>query len=310
MSNLERIGNYEFERRYEEIDKNNLQYDVSKQYFDVSMSLHSFIYEDPFLKVARRLVIHGNMDYGGKLGPSHLTRDERIDDAKKNMDRFLKDGKVDPKDVRIMRNNPDRNDPKLYVVNIDEQEVGDNHIVKDVGDFVYTYNPDIVLAIQPADCPTMIASGENPKGRIYMMAHYGWQGSANDFVGQTSSVWDSLDIERSSLSIYLTPGAQAESFHYHNYPVDPRKKFTHVDTSELFVNVRNTGENPDKPWEFSIDTPFFVYHQILKLHDIKPSQIFCDTNNTSSAESGYSSNTRSINNSEDNTRDLVIAKLY
>jgi len=66
----------------------------------------------------KRVVVNGNMSPLNKLGPNDLTVEQRIEDAKKNVDDFLYKNDIDPADVRLLL--PERNyETPLTVVNLD-----------------------------------------------------------------------------------------------------------------------------------------------------------------------------------------------
>ncbi len=269
--------------------------------------------EHPEAAAAQRVIAAGNMSPLGPYGPVEMTEERRIEDAKDNMAQLFASLSVSPESVHMLFPERDYTTP-LTVINIDEEPVDENTTyprrVTTSGDFIYTRNPNNLLAARPADCPIMFASANTPEGQIYMLVHYAWQGAANHYVEQTAVALDTLGVDMASMKIYLTPGGQAESYPYTNYPEDPRVKFP--DTEGLFVNVaEKTAEDGSKVWDFAIDTPKFVYDQIIEKLGVDPTQVFCDTSDTSALNSGYSSHGRSrrlAHQGESNTRDIVIMR--
>lgn len=261
-----------------------------------------------------RYVTGGNMSTVGGYGPIELPLEERSENAKKNMQRFFESISVPATSVYLL--NPNRNySTPIDVVNVDTQKISDDTEwplrLENSGDFIYTRDPNKVLAVRPADCPVMIASANTPEGGIYMMVHYAWAGAASGYVEQTAEIFDSLGVDRSSLEIYLSPGGQAETFTYTDYPQDPRKEYPAENLEKLFRTVtERVKDDGSTVYNFRIDTPKYVYDQVLKHLNVQPKQVFCDTSDTSSLDSGYSSHGRSVrlqDQGESNTRDIVVA---
>lgn len=315
-----------FAHRYKEIDAANARsfyMNNPNRSFDVFQSVHSFgeprvdlsaqpENTDVAALAARRVVAGGNMSNLGTYGPPEMTPEERIEDANTNMHNFLES--IEVPEVSVYMLNPERDySTPLTVVDVDAQETQETDAwprrLDNSGDFLYTRDRKKVLGVRPADCPVMIASADTPEGKLYMMVHYAWKGAANQYVKQTADIFDSLGVDRDSLEVYLTPGGQAESFPYTNYPQDPRKEFPGTDG--LFAKVReHEKEDGTKVWDFGIDTPKFVYDQVIEQFGIDPKQVFCDTSDTSALESGASSHGRSMRlqkQGEANARDFVTA---
>lgn len=308
-----------FEHRYKVIESlNEKSFYMTNPHrsFDVFMSAHNtggYREEYTPATAAKRLIrqehlLSGNVSDLGTYGPSDMTPEERAADGKANMARFFEQIGIPKENVYVL--NPERDyDTPLTIVNADEQKITEETVwpvrLDQTGDFVYTRNPNKVLAGRPADCPILFASADTPEGRIYILVHYAWKGAAHHYVAQTADAFDVLGVDRTSLEIYLTPGAQAENFPFTHYPRDPREEYPN--TEGLFVNVQ---ENGDETWNFDIDTPHFVYSQVIEQLGIDPKQVFCDTSDTASLESGYSSHGRSMRlkeHGENNTRDIVVA---
>lgn len=265
--------------------------------------------------VARRIIAGGNMSTVGPYGPSELeTNEARIEDAKRNMDRFFESTGIPKEQTFVLNPERDYTTP-LTAVDVDAQETNESTVwparLDTSGDFIYTRDPNKVFAVRPADCPVMIATADTPEGKIYMMVHYAWKGAANGYVEQTAGLFDKLGVDRASLEIYLSPGGQAESFPYENYPQNPTEQYP--GTEGLFYEPKShIDESGNKVWNFGIDTPKFVYDQVIEHFGVDTSQVFCDTSDTSSLDSGYSSHGRSMRlknegQDESNTRDIVIA---
>jgi copper oxidase (laccase) domain-containing protein len=266
-------------------------------------------------QAATRMIAGGNMSTVGPYGPVELSQDERIADAKENMHEFIESLGIPKTSVYMLNPERDYSTP-LTVVDVDVQDtVGRTDwplCLNTSGDFLFTRDPHKVLAVRPADCPVMIATADTPEGKVYMMVHYAWKGAAHGYIKQTADIFDTLGVDRSSLEMYLTPGGQAESYSYENYPQNPIKEYP--GTEGLFFEPQSRINDEGKEvWDFGIDTPKFVYDQVLMQFGVDPSQIFCDTSDTSALNSGYSSHGRSSrlkNQGESNTRDLVLAVFH
>lgn len=315
-----------FNNRYADIDaanKRSFYMNNPSRTLDVIQSIHSIgdnrieattgaFEADDTLIAARRIIAGGNMSPLGAYGPVELSEEERIEDATSNMSALFESLGVPETSVYLLNPERDYSTP-LTVVDIDTQLTDETTTwparLEKSGDFIYTRDPNKVLAVRPADCPVMIASADTPKGKVYMMVHYAWKGAAHHYVEQTAAAFDGLGVDRKSLEIYLSPGAQAESYPYENYPQNPLDEFP--GTEGLFIHPTSyINDQGEKVWRFSIDTPKFVYDQVIEKIGVESAQVFCDTSDTGSLESGYSSHGRSSrlkSQGEANTRDLVVA---
>ncbi|MGH7218626.1 MAG: laccase domain-containing protein [Candidatus Microsaccharimonas sp.] len=314
-------------RRYEKIEQANLESWYLTQGYRPFEAFQSFASAGPArvdisklsakelaeTAAAKRVITGGNMSPLGPYGPIEMTDEQRVNDAKDNMAKLFESLSISAESVHMLFPERDYTTP-LTVIDIDAQPDEENTTfprrVSTSGDFIYTRDSNKILAARPADCPIMFASADTPEGKIYMLVHYAWQGAANHYVEQTAVALNALGVDTNSMNIYLTPGGQAENYPYTNYPEDPRVRFP--DTEGLFVNVvEKTNEDGAKVWDFSIDTPKFVYDQVIKKIGVDPTQVFCDTSDTSALNSGYSSHGRSrrlADQGESNTRDIVIMR--
>jgi len=309
----------EFTNRYDRIDTLNRAswyLNDSERSFSVTMSLNSA--GDPRRPIpyqVDRVVQAGNMSpvrlADGKVpyGPRHLTDQERYDDAVANMNAYFDSLGVDPSTVRVL--NPERTyfESPLSVVNVDEDDSaykgGEPVKLKERGDFIYTYNPDVVMAVRPADCPIAVMSAETPKGRIYMMLHFAWRGPA---YGQFEDMYKELallDVDLSTLDVYVTPGGHAETLSFVDYTPDDTLEKPVPYEGNLFVGV--VEDKGAQTYTFGIDMPKAVYDAFIDL-GLEERQIFLDTTDTASMESGYGSHTRAAKGREDNVRDLVVVR--
>ena len=268
-------------------------------------------------KAANRLLrypLAGNMSTakdpdGNYYGPQDLPVEERPADARANMVRHLEALGIDPASVRVLH--PSRDYTKeLAVVDVDHDPVtydgAEPAKLDGEGDMIYTYNPNIVLAVRPADCPLVVLNAETPKGQITVMVHFAWQGAATQQVKAMQGELDKLGVDLSTARIYMTPGGHSETFPFEGYAEDPRLKYP--DTEGLFNNVEPYEQDGKTKHRFTIDTPYFVYEGLLGM-GLDPYQIFVDTSDTTAPKSGYSSHSRQWRLDDTNTRDLVTVKI-
>lgn len=267
---------------------------------------------------SNRLELAGNMspvrrpDGQVPYGPSTLTDDERYSDAISNMMAHFQEIGVDPAMVRVLKPERDYNTP-LTVVNVDKDEGtykgGEPVQLAQAGDFIYTRNPDVVLAVRPADCPVVVMEAETPEGPIGIMIHYAWRGPASGQLEDTKRELDALGIDYSSMRVYITPGGHAETYKFANYQPDGKNN-PEPTRQDLFVNKQMIeGEDGQISYSFGIDTPYAVY-QGFKKFGLADNQIFIDTSDTTSRETGYASHSRAINLKDDNVRDIVTAQFH
>lgn len=267
-------------------------------------------------KAANRLLhlarLGGNMSTvsvdGVPYGPKSLPPDERQEDARHNMRRFLSEAGIDAAMVRVLFPERDYSNP-LRAVSIDDDPVVYDEIeparLSERSDMVYTYNPNIVFGVRPADCPIVFLEAETPKGTIRIMHHEAWQRAANNGMDEFAIELEKLGVDLSTAHVYVTPGGQEESFVYPKADYHPHEKFPNA--KDLFKQVVETGEGNDKNFAFMIDTPRFVYEKLLEMGFDKK-QIFIDTSDTTSPRSGYASHSRASRLDDDNSRDFVVMK--
>lgn len=317
--------------RYAEIDTRNTESDymMGKAGFRVTLSvngfgrprepLNRFSDQSEFVEAAMRVnkerrinIAGGNMSVatdpktGDQLygNDAEASSDERLAHTTANLHRHLEQLGIDSE--RIVGLNPQRGNQAevgILAVNVDDAELElDAAGMKKVGeraDFIYTYDPETVLAIKPADCPLFLMSGETPKGKVRMVMHFSWESAANKGIDHTLTILDQLQVDRSTLEVYITPGGQAETYP-HNLSEHPHQKYP--GTEDLFIDPKENGEK----YSFGIDTPNFVYKELIEKSGIDPKQVFLDTSDTTAPESGYSSHSRAVRYGEPNTRDLVL----
>jgi copper oxidase (laccase) domain-containing protein len=317
--------------RYKKIDKLNKQsfFMTEGSELKVLQSLHSIgasrealspkhaqKYDPEFVEKSKyigRHVIDGNMSPLNNYGPSELTPEERIQDAKRNVAEFFYSADIDPADVRLLR--PERDyDTPMTVVHLDETNVStdDSGLLRPdtAGDMMYTYDSNITLAARPADCPLAFVTAQTPRGELTAMVHFASLGVAHGYVEQTKHHLDALAVDWDTVRVQLSAGGHAETYTYENFTqYDTRVQFPEY--KNLYVNVEETiNEQGETAYSYGVDVAAETYERIIQHWDVEPFQVFADTTDTTSAASGYSSNSRAFKGYEvdgDNTRDIVVA---
>jgi len=285
--------------RYEKIE----HYNETSWYFTEERTFEAYMSVGTVKPSVRKFGEHAlRRTLAGNMSPIYGPEEEAFD----NMSRFHEELGLDQTKTRILL--PQRQyDIPLQMLNVDKDPaISDGvhpAILSERADFLYTYDNEIALAARPADCPIVLATADTPKGNILMLTHLAWQGAANGFIGQMFEHYEELSVDKTSLRLYVTPGGQAESFPYKS-DQNPYEKYP--DTHGLFVDVTLI----DDKYSYSIDTPNFVYNELLK-NGLTPEQIYANTSNTSRADSGYSSHGRAMRSGgeETNIRDIIIAKM-
>lgn len=278
----------------------------------VLQSLHSIgdSREDPS---AERFVIDGNMSPLGNYGPSDLTKEEKVADAKNNLTEFFYSADIDPADVRILHPERDYSTP-LTMLNLDEAELSPDGTgllrLDEAGDMMYTHDTTVTMAARPADCPIAFVTANTPKGEVSVLLHLATLGVAHGYVPQAKEKLDELNVDWESVRVQLTPGGHAETYNYTNFKdYDPREEFP--DSKNLYVNVKEKrNEAGETVYDYDVDVAAQTYQDILEYWDVDAYQVFADTTDTTSPTSGYSSNSRAFKGYEvdgDNTRDIVLA---
>jgi hypothetical protein len=276
-------------------------------------------FEDEVIRDAQRIgrrMLTGNMSPLG-YGPDGMTREQRLEDAQSNASKFFHLNTIDPADVRMLR--PERDyTTSLTILNLDEMDEtsftpdGTGLLTPDTqADMWYTFNPEIILAARPADCPIAFITAETPKGPVTVLLHLASLGVANGYIPQAKEMLNSLEVEWETARIQLTAGGHAESYNFTNFEdYDPREKFP--EATGLYLNVHEVaGEDGKVRYDFDVDVAAEAYEQIVRVFGIDEYQIYLDTSDTSSPSSGYSSQTRSFKDYAVDggiSRDIVLAR--
>lgn len=257
------------------------------------------------LLVARK-ILAGNMSPSPIFGDQKLSADYRAEIANRNVREYLNNLNIPLERLRVLNPQRDYSQP-LGLVEVDGAETINNGLNKlaKSSDFIYTYNPETVLGVTPADCPIIISRGQTPKGPILCYTHIAWRGAEAGYVDQMFERFQDLDVDFDSLNLYISCGARSDNYPYVS---DENPLKNNPDKNLLFKNVTL---NDDGKYHFQIDTPVFIRDQLFK-NGLSEYQIFQDTSDTARQDSGYHSHgriTRSSNNLETNGRDLLISSM-
>ena len=318
--------------RYAEIDAHNQESFLMKEgsSLQVLQSLHSAgasrdelseEYSDSFdvevvekAKKLSRVVLAGNMSPLNNYGPSSLSPEERIKDAKDNIASFLEQNNITPESVRILRPERDYTTP-LSVIDLDTAPMApdDTGLLRpdQAGDMIYTYDTDVVMVARPADCPVVFVSAETPKGKVTVLLHLAWKGVAHGYIQQAKKELDVMGVDWESVRVQITAGGHKDSFIFEDFTdFNPLEEFPN--SASMFAHVEEkVNDEGVKVYDFGMDVAAEVYEQIIGSWEMGQRNVFADTSDTTSPESGYSSHTRSFkgyNLHGDNTRDIVLAR--
>lgn len=297
---------------------------------DALTEKHAKDFDDDVVRKAKgigRRILTGNISTTNGNGPYYMNIEARKEDAKANLYSFMEQHGIDPARIRFLKPNLDFSIPAdaepgyqvpLVPVNVDEEElfVNDRDVLqpKKAGDFMYTYDPEVVLAAPPADCPLAIIEAQTPKGKVTILLHLPWQGVANGYVDQAKVLMDDLEVDWESVRVQITAGGHAETFDFQNFTkYDPRTQFPGSE-GHLFVDVEEvkvqTKDGEVDGYNFRIDLPAESYEQIEEKWPVTPYQIFANTSDSTSPTSGHSSHSRAFKGygvDGNNSRDLVAA---
>jgi peptidoglycan L-alanyl-D-glutamate endopeptidase CwlK len=263
---------------------------------------------------AQRKLVDGNMSPVNKYGPSELSVEERIKDAKKNLHEFLYQADIEPIDVRMLK--PERSyDTPITAVNVDETplELDDTGILRPTkdGDVLYTFDPNLILAARPADCPLAYIEAQTPNGMVTALVHLAWRGVGSGHVQQAKAELDKIGIDWSTAQVQITGGGHAKTFIFEEYGEgDPREQYP--EAINMFVDVEQYENSKGETLHnFLVDVAAEAYEQIVSKWGVDEYNVFADTTDTTAPESGYSSHSRSFKDYHvdgDNTRDLFLAR--
>ncbi len=261
-----------------------------------------------------RVILAGNLSPISAYGPSHLSPEERVDDAKANLGNFFEQNEISRERIRVLLPERDYTTP-LSVVNLDQAELDrdDANLLRPTqrGDFMYTYDRTLALLARPADCPIELVTAMTPKGEVTALVHLAWLGVTRDYIDQAKIVFDGLGVDWDTVRVQVTPGGHSETFRFTNADRygDPRKTFPGY--KSMFKGVKKSvAEDGRAVYDFGIDLAAEVYYRTIESWGIDPYQIYLNTTDTTAPHVGHSSNSRAFQEyavDGDNTRDGVVA---
>lgn len=170
---------------------------------------------------------------------------------------------------------------------------------------MYSRDPERVLGIRPADCPTIAFSGYDRNGEpIHGLIHGGWQDADAGFEEQGLSYLDKeLDVDIKDLNFYIGPGGI--EFDYKR-PTDPRDGNDPMIVHNGWkTRTRNHTKNDDGSVSFIFDMHGFACDRLFEA-GAAPEQIYVDSSDTTAENSGYSSHKLASQGKKPPMRDLVL----
>lgn len=211
-------------------------------------------------------------------------------------------------DVVIMKPQVDHYNDRTIKGNVvcaDDKERTGDYIEDDRPAFMmYSHDPNRIVAIRPADCPTISFYGHDHDGNsVHGLMHAGWQDEDAGFIEQgLDYLKNELNCDINDLNFTIGPGGV--DFGY-TRPFDPREgkdpKFVHPGWK---ARTTDHEEQADGKWRFTIDMPGFAADRIVEA-GARNEQIFIDSTDTSSAESGNASHKQASRGVVPPMRDIV-----
>lgn len=211
-------------------------------------------------------------------------------------------------DVVVMKPQVDHYNDRTIKGNIvcaDDIERTGNYVEDDRPAFmIYSHDKNRIVAIRPADCPTVGFYGHDRNGRpVHGLMHAGWQEEDAEFIEQgLDYIQNELNCDIKALNFTIGPGGV--DFGY-TRPSDPREgkdpKIVHPGWK---TRTTDHEEQLNGKWRFNFDMPGFAADRILEA-GAHSEQIFIDSSDTSSAESGYASNKQASRGVKPPMRDIV-----
>lgn len=194
---------------------------------------------------------------------------------------------------------------KGNIVNADDLERTGDFIEDDRPAFMmYSHDSNRVLAIRPADCPTVAFFGRDRDGHpVHGLMHGGWQDEDAGFLEQgLEYLKNELNCDIKDLNFTIGPGGV--EFGY-SRPYNPREgndpKFVHEGWKTRTTDYE---QQEDGKWRFIIDMPGFASDRIIEA-GASEEQVFIDSTDTSTAESGHASHKQASRGVVPPMRDIV-----
>lgn len=194
---------------------------------------------------------------------------------------------------------------KGNIVNADDVERNGHYIEDDRPAFMlYSHDPNRVVGIRPADCPTIAFSGYDKQGRpVHGLMHGGWQDEDAGFLDQgLAFLRNDLGVDIKDLNFSIAPGGV--NFDYKR-PTDPRNGNDPMIVHEGWKTRTTDHEQVEGGVHFVFDMHGFAVDR-LKEAGATDEQIFIDPTDTTADESGHSSHKRASQGKIAPMRDLVL----
>ncbi len=169
---------------------------------------------------------------------------------------------------------------------------------------IYSRDQNRVVAIRPADCPTIAFYGHDRHGKpIHGLIHAGWQDEDAGFVEQgIDFLKNEQDVDMKDLTFTIGPGGV--DFGY-SRPFDPREgQDPRVVHPGWKTRTSDHVQQDDGKWRFNFDMPGFAADRLMEA-GASSEQIFIDSSDTSTAESGHASHKQASRGVKPPMRDIV-----
>lgn len=113
-----------------------------------------------------------------------------------------------------------KDNPSNIVVSENDPDVAESNQMDIRANFVFTRDPEIVLAIKPADCPIVIGFCKDKDGNDLIYVDHSGADAANAGLSYQGMIYlrDELGVNLSEVQIAIIPGVSKENFFITNEP--------------------------------------------------------------------------------------------
>lgn len=194
---------------------------------------------------------------------------------------------------------------KGNIVSADDKERSDGYIEDDRPAFmIYSHDPNRVVGIRPADCPTVAFAGHDRDGKpVHGLMHGGWQDEDAGFLEQGLVFLDKdLNVDIKNLNFTVGPGGV--NFDYKR-PTDPRDGDDPNVVHAGWKTRTTDHEKVNGGVAFVFDMHGFAVDR-LKEAGAADSQIFVDSTDTTDPKSGHASHKLAAQGKKPPMRDVVL----
>jgi copper oxidase (laccase) domain-containing protein len=139
--------------------------------------------------------------------------------------------------------------PQEQIKAVDSQNLGNADETEVQANFIYTFDPNLVIAIRPADCNISIIYGKTHNGREVVGLIHSSAIATNAGIPRLSirQLIDHEDVDLSSIRIGITPGISRENYFIEkdDYPIIEKNWKENIDpkvsgqSQRRYVNILN-----------------------------------------------------------------------